>query len=404
MKKWTIFLSLTLSYLIFSLLLNSIGIVIMQVIHHYDISKHHASILEGFKDLPIALVSFLAASFLPGLGYSKALQTGLFLTMLACLTMPVFPGFLSTKILFFTVGLSFALVKITIYANIGLIAENKNQHASMINLLEGFFMLGVLAGYWLFSLFINDKQTGNLDWLRIYWWISGLCALNILLFRFIQLPDSKQPCPNSAIQGFNQIRKLIAHPLVIIFMFASFLYVLVEQSISTWLPTFNAEVFNFPKSMSVQAASIFVASLVVGRFLSSFLLKKVHWHFLLSTCLIASAILVFLSLSLPHNMHTFSEVTWKNASLPVYLLPMTGLFIAPVYPVISSIMLSSLPVSQHAAMTGLMILFSALGGTAGSILTGNLFSHGGGAYAFYALLIPLMFLFFTFYRFKRFVD
>jgi len=66
-----------------------------------------------------------------------------------------------------------------------------------------------------------------------------------------------------------------------------------------------------------------------------------------------------------------------------------GLCLAPVHPAINSVMLSTLPKHQHAPMSGLIVVFSALGGTIGSIITGNIFQHFGGQNAFYFSLIPI---------------
>jgi hypothetical protein len=40
-------------------------------------------------------------------------------------------------------------------------------------------------------------------------------------------------------------------------------------------------------------------------------------------------------------------------------------------------------------MAGLIVVFSALGGTTGSIITGNIFEKYDGSTAFYLSLIPL---------------
>jgi predicted MFS family arabinose efflux permease len=40
-------------------------------------------------------------------------------------------------------------------------------------------------------------------------------------------------------------------------------------------------------------------------------------------------------------------------------------------------------------MAGLIVIFSALGGTTGSIITGNVFQAYGGQTAFYFSLIPI---------------
>ena len=54
-----------------------------------------------------------------------------------------------------------------------------------------------------------------------------------------------------------------------------------------------------------------------------------------------------------------------------YVFPIIGLFISPVYPLISSATLSALPQRMHSAMTGLIVIFSALGGTLGSRIIGT---------------------------------
>ena len=52
-------------------------------------------------------------------------------------------------------------------------------------------------------------------------------------------------------------------------------------------------------------------------------------------------------------------------------------------------------------MAGLIVVFSALGGTSGSIITGTLFERIGGQSAFYFSLIPIGAVLLSLYLFKR---
>jgi hypothetical protein len=52
-------------------------------------------------------------------------------------------------------------------------------------------------------------------------------------------------------------------------------------------------------------------------------------------------------------------------------------------------------------MSGLIIIFSALGGTTGSIITGHVFESYGGQKAFYFSLIPMTILIICLFIFKR---
>ena len=77
MSTWRVKLSLSLNYFVFAILLNSVGIVILQVINNYGIPESSASVLEAFKDLSIAIVSFFIASFLPRIGYKRSMLIGI---------------------------------------------------------------------------------------------------------------------------------------------------------------------------------------------------------------------------------------------------------------------------------------------------------------------------------------
>jgi len=52
-------------------------------------------------------------------------------------------------------------------------------------------------------------------------------------------------------------------------------------------------------------------------------------------------------------------------------------------------------------MTGLIVVFSALGGTLGSYITAQVFARFDGIYAFYFSLAPTALLLLTLYLFKR---
>jgi fucose permease len=84
--------------------------------------------------------------------------------------------------------------------------------------------------------------------------------------------------------------------------------------------------------------------------------------------------------------------TWTDAPFVAFIFPVIGLLLAPVYPAINSSILSSLPRRQHGPMSGLIVIFSALGGTTGSIITGHIFENFGGQSAFYFSLVPISIL------------
>ena len=391
MKNIGIKIALFLNYFVFAFLLNSVGTVILQVQRSMDVSKGSASVLEGFKDIPIAIASFILASFLPKIGLKKSMLLGLALVSIFCFITPFTNGFWYFKILFLVIGVSFALIKIAVFATIGLITNNQKEHGSFMGILEGVFMGGILLGNIVFSLFIDDTNPKSTNWLNIYWFMGGVALLAFMVLFVSKLDESQATIEKRKFsEDFKEMLLLIVKPLTLIFIISIFLYVLIEQSFQTWFPTFYTDIINAPASMAVQAGAVLGGAFMIGRFLGGFILNKVKWIYLLSFCLVASAILIVLVLPLSGNSSTEGLITWSNAPAVVYLMPLIGLFLAPVYPTINSTILSSLPKHMHSSMAGLIVVFSALGGTTGSIITGNVFQKYDGATAFYLSLIPLI--------------
>ena len=406
MRNQRLLTALFLIYFVFAILLNSVGTVILQVIGNYDVSKSGASILEAFKDLPIAVVSFLVASFLPRIGYKNAMLAALALVFSACVAMPLLPSFLTTKLLFLCVGVAFALVKVSVYSTLGLIATDRRHHASIMNTLEGFFMVGVLSAYWVFGYFIDSANPRSQSWLQVYWVLAALCAFTFALVLGTRFDEegARLPAGRSRTEDFLAMLRLFFKPLVCVFVITAFLYVLVEQSVGTWLPTFNNEILKLPAAMSVQVTSIFAACLAIGRLSAGVVMRKLNWYPVMNACVLGMAAMVLLALPLTHGVVLNPDVTWATAPLATFLFPLIGLFMAPIYPGINSVMLSSLPKAQHSAMTGLLVIFSALGGTTGSFVTGYVFGNFSGQSAFYLTLVPISLVLVTLYLFKRQVE
>ena len=391
MSHWRVKLSLLLNYFVFAILLNSVGTVILQVQNNYKVSASSASVLEAFKDLTIAVVSFLVASYITRIGYKRAMLMALAVVTFACLLMPQAPAFWTTKLLFAATGASFALIKVSVFATIGLLTKDRNEHASFMNFLESFFMIGVLSGYFLFSAFVDDTNPQSTAWLTVYYVLAAIAGLAFLLLLSTPVDESsvQHEAGKSLIDDFGDMFRLAVTPVVLVFILSAFVYVLMEQGIMSWLPTFNSQILKLPTSLSIQMASILAASTALGRFLAGLVLRRISWYWLLTICLVIAGCLVILALPLATSVDGRSVTGWSTAPLAAFVFPMIGLFIAPIYPAINSAILSSLPLRQHGPMAGLIVIFSALGGTTGSIITGYVFEAYGGQTAFYFSLVPI---------------
>ena len=382
--------ALASSYALLGLLMNSVGTVILQSIGHYGVSKPHAATLEGCKDLSVVVASFLFATYLPRFGFRRA-QIGVMLAVAAgAVAISFADSFVAMQVFFVLVGLCFGIAKVATYATIGLLRTERERHASLTSLVEGIFMVGILAGIWLFGWFIGRDTTGH-GWLSVYLVIAGLAVASAALWWTTDLDESGSRAAAGQEQpGRGAMLTLLMLPATIAFLAAIFLYVLVEQSVGTWLPTFNNQVLHLPSAMSVQVSSIFVAALAVGRLGASGMVTRLGWLRLLLGCLTVVAVLVLATLPFTRGIVPRADIGWFNAPVAAYIFPLIGVFMAPIYPIVSSVVLSALPRERHAAMVGLMVIFSALGGTIGSLITGVVFDRFSGQTAFYLVLVPLV--------------
>jgi fucose permease len=402
MSKTRMIVAMTLTYMLFGVLLNSVGTVILQSIASLDQTKSSAAILEAFKDLPIAITSFLVASLMARLGYRRAMIIGTASVGFACLAMPLLPAFGTAKFLFAITGIAFALVKVSVYSSIGLVTDGPERHASLTSTIEGLFMVGVLSGYWIFGAFIDPANPSGLGWLNVYWLLAALSAVVVVLLISSSLDESEAKAETRRPgEDFAAMLKLAIRPLILTFIFSAFLYVLIEQAIGTWLPTFNNEVLHLPQTMSIQAASIFAGATAIGRLGAGAILTRIGWYPVVNACIIAMGMLVLISLPMTEGVTPNPQIGWLSAPLAAYILPLIGLFLAPIYPAINSAMLSALPKQDHAAMTGLLVVFSALGGTTGSYITGQVFAAFSGQTAFYMSLVPMTILLLSLFGFNR---
>ncbi|WP_420383728.1 MFS transporter [Novosphingobium sp.] len=380
-------LAMALTYLAYGMMLNTVGTVILRAIASLGVTKAGAGWFDGCKDVSIAAVSFLTASYLTRIGIRRAMTGALALSVAACLLMPLASAYWAICLHFVMIGTAFAFIKVGIYTLIGQVTDSPRAHAAMASVIEGCFMVGVLGVSVLFSLFVGRGLVDTShDWLNLYWILAGLCAACLALM-LTTSPD--RPAPSGETQSIPAMLALARLPLVMVFILCAFSYVFVEQGIGTWLPTFNNEVLRMPQSMSVLAGSLFAGALALGRLGGGVVIARFGWYRVVNVSLGAVALAIMAIVPLSHHLSPAPVSDWAHAPLAMWLFLAIGLFMAPIYPTLVSVLLSSSPKVRHAELMGLVVIFSALGGTTGSRLTAMLFSGLDGATAFGCMVVPI---------------
>ncbi len=398
MSTMRIRVSLYLNFFVFAILLNTVGIVILQVITEYDVSRVQAASLEAFKDLSIMFVSFLVASYIPRMGYKRSMLYGLLAVTLVSILVASVSGFWVTPVLYTVVGASFALIKISVYSTVGLITKNQKEHTGMMNFLEGTFMVGFLIGPQIFSVMIGTRH-----WSETYWIMAVISAIALILLLITDFDESSVG-EESEQASIKQMFILLKFPMVWVFVICAVLYVMIEQSFGTWLPTFNKEIFSLSEAQAASFLSIYSGSIALSRFLAGYLSRKFSWLTIQLTFLAIAVALTLIVLLQTFNMESKVYENWYEAPIAAYVFSMVGFFIGPIYPTICSIVLSKLEKVRQSPMTGLIVIFSALGGTFGSLTIGYFSQHFNTHDAFFFPLIPMVLLALMLIPYKKLSD
>ena len=234
-----------MSFLIFSMVLNCMGFVILQL-SDTQVSYNKLGLLEAFKDLPIAFVSLFAVNFIHRLGNKKSLLIALFIVGVCCSILPFLQDFWFFKIWFSIIGICFGMAKIAVY---GLIRNNistENELAKVMSSVEASFMLGIFLVNIGFGWLLASKYAA--DWKFGFWLIAVLAFFNFLILFKTELVDGgtrTQVFSKSILAQFFRRRTVLFFSII-------FGIVFVEQNFNSWLLLFNLKFKFYIKESSRQ--------------------------------------------------------------------------------------------------------------------------------------------------------
>ncbi len=382
-------------FMVAGLFLSQVSPAIQQSILSFGVKTEHAGILELYKDGFFVIASFLIAPHLIRLGDKKIMMIGLVAVALSSIMMPLFPSFTTTQIVFIVLGFSGAVIKISVYSQIGAATHGDgNAHGRYISITEACFSCGMLTVGMLFGYFVDPQEPDSLSWLGAYWVIAFICSVAVIVLMFMR-PAETHNLSELPKKGISSMMALLKLPVVYTFVGTVICCVMVEQGVQSWYSSFYNRVIGLPANMSIQMITFFAICIMIGRFLTGYILKFLTRAQLLQICIFGVGavivITVVLSYRIPDGVYVQSG-DWFNLPYAAYILPISGFFIAPLYPLINSAVLTALHPSQHPEMTALSIMFSALGGGVGSMVIGRIFGVLDGRIAFLSMIIPLMML------------
>ena len=370
-KLSNISLPLKLTFLIFSMVLNCMGIVILQL-SDAKITYDKLGFLESFKDLPIAFISLFAVNFISKIGTKKALILALTIVGICSLILPFVEMFWFYKLWFAIIGTCFAIGKICVFGIIRNNISDEKSLAKTMNNVEASFMIGIFVVNTGFGWLISSQFSE--------FWKFGFLSISILsavtIFLFSKLPIS-EPIKTEKDNILKDLSTLF-NPLLITFLAVIFFIVFVEQSFNSWLPSFYKNHLKVNSFFALQASSFLALFSYVGRTITANIIQR----FSLPKYYVLCLTLIILVLIIIIGIQFFDA---DNSKMLLFLFPVIGLFLSPLYPVINSKMIAQIDKTKANLFTSLIVIFSSLGSSVSSIIMSVLF--GNQLLSFYSLYI-----------------
>lgn len=389
-EQQNISLPLKLTFLIFSMVLNCMGIIIIQLSEE-KITYDKLGFLESFKDLPIAFISLFAVNFISRFGTKKSLIFSLILVGFCSLILPFVEVFWFFKLWFAIIGICFALGKICVY---GIIRSNMVEEKSLaktMNSVEASFMIGIFVVNTGFGWLISSKY-GEF-WKFGFMFISLISFSTVYLFSRIKIyePENKNRKLLPDFSGFGKI-------YVVLFFAVIFFIVFTEQSFNSWLPAFYKDHLKVNSFFALQASSFLALFSYAGRAVTSRIIQRFSLNKYFTTCLILIASILIIISAIQFS---FSD----NAQILLYLFPVIGLFLSPLYPVINAKMIAKIDKDKINTFTSLIVIFSSLGSSLSSITISVLFEKQIlSFYSVYILCAVFVIFILSFLYFRLSVD
>jgi fucose permease len=347
------------------------GIVILQLSQE-NIGYDKLGFLEAFKDLPIAFISLFAVNFISKVGAKKSLILALSIVGICSFILPFVEVFWFYKLWFAIIGTCFAIGKICVY---GIIRNNitiEKSLAQTMNNVEASFMIGIFVVNVGFGWLIASEYSEY--WKFGFMFISIVSLVTIYLLSRVTIIEADKNLENNIFSSLISFRKTS----VILFFFVIFFIVLTEQSFNSWLPTYYRNHLKVNSFFAIQASSMLAMFSYIGRIITANVIQRFSLVKYFTFCLVC---IMFL-LSIIFGIQYFGS---DQSEISLYLFPIIGLFLSPLYPLINSKMISQIESQKINTFTSLIVIFSSLGSSVSSITMSLLFENQ--ILTFYSLYI-----------------
>jgi fucose permease len=361
-------------FFMFAMTTDAVGEIIKIAKVEMGLTNIQASAFHWATMFSIALSGLFLGFLADKLGRKATIIIGLSLYGLASAAFFLGTDFQLYRALLFISGAAIGIFKTAALALIGDITDSTEEHTTTMNMLEGFFGIGAIVG----PMLVVTLHGRGISWTYLYLFAALLCGLMVLAAIFSKYPETVKSTDEPI--NFGRSFKLMGNKYAMGFSMAIAMYVASEVAIFVWLPSFLEGYTGTQMAMmfAAYAVMIFFILRAGGRFMGIWVLKHFSWTSVMAV-FSGAIFLCFL----------LSALMGKNTA--VFLLPISGLFMSMIYPTLNSKGISCFPKSEHGAIAGLILFFTAVAAACGPLLMAFVADTFGGGDMRYGFMLATVF-------------
>jgi fucose permease len=335
----------------FAMTTDAVGSIIPTLLAEFELSLRAASAFHYVPMIAIA-VGALALGFLADrVGRKMTIVLGLVIYGLSSLLFAFGNGFGFFVVLLGAAGIGVSVFKIGALALVGDVSHSTREHTTFMNTVEGFFAVGAIVG----PAIVATLLAAGLSWKYLYVIAALICVVLVVAAAIARYPATALAPTGGASFAHTLEKMRDAH--VLGFSALIMLYVAVEVAVYVWMPTYLQGYTGSVPWLAAYALTIFFVLRAAGRFFGAWFLRKLQW----STVLVVFAAAI---------LACFAGSLYGGPDHAVYLLPLSGLFMSVLYPTLNSKGISCFARSEHGAVAGVILFFTAFAAAAGPLAMG----------------------------------
>lgn len=330
-------------FFMFGMTTDAVGEIIRLARGELGLSNTQASAFHWATMSAIALSGMFLGFLADRLGHKQTIILGLAIYGVASILFFAGKSFEVYVGLLFVTGLAIGVFKTAALALIGDISSSTEDHTKKMNAVEGFFGVGAIIG----PALVVTLDGNGLSWRWLYLIAATLCAGMILAALATAYPKGARAEKKKGDIG--RSLSLLKSPYALGFSFGIAMYVASEVAVFVWLPTFleGFDGVGLAGFFAAYAVMIFFILRAAGRFMGVWILDRLDWKLVM---------LVFTGMIFA--CFVLSALGGKNVA--VFLLPLSGIFMSMIYPMLNSKGISCFPKHDHGAIAGLILFFTAV--------------------------------------------